>query len=297
MTPPKAKNINKFAVYGWNNLNSDYEALSSSSIDDSPLIKEAIDRIFADYGDVVSVQEKKKSLFKFGRNRLVPNAATNASGATVMTLPTGVYHETYAASNLITTMSSSSASDTSQTLTIEGHTISGSNLTFVSQTKTLNGQNQVTLDTPLARCTRAYVSTGSTDLVGSVYFYEDDTSADGVPNTAAGVHLIIPAGDNQSLKSATSISSQDYWIVTNFYADALEKIAVFAEIKLQIRNLNGVFRTSVIKHAASGGSDAIIDFKPYLIIPKNSDVRLTAIGSANGIDVAGGIQGFLAVII
>ncbi len=82
-------------------------------------IYHAIDIINDTYGVNVSVENKKKDLLKFGRNPLV-----GTTRATIMDLPTGVLHETYVSTNAITTISSSSTSDTRQ-VTVEGHTISG----------------------------------------------------------------------------------------------------------------------------------------------------------------------------
>ena len=130
------------------------------------LIKYAQRSILSDFSDRVSVFEKDKQLLKFGRNESV-----GTSEATIMTLPSGQSEETYVSSNIIDTISSNNSSDT-QEVVIEGHTISGSDLTFSSQTATLNGQNKVTLSTPLARATRVY-NNGSADLLGSVFVYED----------------------------------------------------------------------------------------------------------------------------
>ena len=68
------------------------------------LIQNAIDVISDKYGDEVSVEQKKKNLFKFGRN-----ASVGTTGATIMTLAGSETEETYVNRNLITTISSSSA--------------------------------------------------------------------------------------------------------------------------------------------------------------------------------------------
>ena len=255
-------------------------------------IDRAVSNILGDFGDNVSVVNKNKNLLKFGRN----SSVGNSNLTTLMTLAGSEINETYVSSNLITTISSSSSSDT-QTVSVEGHTISGSDLTFVIQSVTLNGQNQVTLTTPLARCTRI-TNNGSTDLIGSVYAYQNDTTTNGVPDTDNLVHCIIPAGSNQTEKASTSISSSDYWIVTEVYADILDRsTAAKAEIDLEVRRMGGVFKP-VLKLSAGSNFSADHKFEPYLVIPKNSDVRLRAISdSAQGRDVSGGIEGLLAIII
>jgi hypothetical protein len=257
-----------------------------------PFVEQAIRVALSTYGDNISVISKKKDLIKFGRNNDVTNATT---GSTIMGFVGGEDHETYVSTNVINTISSSSTSDTVE-IGIEGHTISGGVFTFVSQTKTLQGQTQVTLDTPLARCTRLY-NNNSTDLVGNVYGYQSgQTVTAGVPQDGTKTHCIITAGKNQSEKCSTTISNSDYWIITKFTANLLEKTSAFADVELQLRLVGGVFRTLDIV-AISAGAGSIEDQRPYLIIPKNSDVRLVAVGSNDSIEVAGSIHGMLASVV
>lgn len=257
--------------------------------DKSPGIFYALEQIRGTYGDICSVDDKRKSLLKFGRNE---NVQTTAS--TIMTFPAGVQTETFVSTNAITHIASDDAADT-QEVVVEGHTISGSDLTFVIQSVTLQGTTKTALTTPLARCTRAY-NNGSTDLAGDVYVAQDVTFTGGVPQTATAIHLLVPAADNQSKKASTSISKDDYWIVTNAYIDVLEKTSAFVHAKLQVRKVGKVFRTAAAFSASSTGGRGFIDFDPPLIIEKNSDVRLQAFASANGTDVSGGIQGYLAQV-
>ena len=256
--------------------------------DHDPLLYYARRQIASTYGDEVSVTRKDKSLLKFGRSDTI-----GTTKATVMTLPSGILNETYVSSNIITSVSSSNSGDT-QSIVVEGHTISGSDLTFSTQTVTLTGQTAVTLPTPIARCNRIY-NNGSTDFAGTIYAFQDDTLTNGVPDTAAGVHCMVPSGNNQSLKCATSLSSVDYWIITGFYGDILEKAAAFAELDLEIRFAGKVFRTQCEISAASQGSRGFHKFAPYLVVPPNSDVRLRSIADAANRSVSGGIEGYLAI--
>ena len=251
-------------------------------------LKHAIDQIYNDYGDVVTI--KPKSLAKFGSNLLV-----GTSYATLMTLPAGVTDETYISTNGITHISSSDAGDT-QAVKIEGHTISGSDLTFVVQSTTLDGQNKVALTTPLARVTRVY-NDDSTDFAGSIYVYEDDTVSAGVPTTNSKVHLIVPIGENQSFKGATAVSSVDYWLLTGMAASVNEKTAATVDVELQIRMPGKVFRTQFNFTVASTGSNSLpIELDPVIIVPKNSDVRMRAKASTNNVSVSGRMKGYLALI-
>ncbi len=251
-----------------------------------PWIEHAKRVIFADDAVRVSLEAKDKDLLKFGRNQDLETAI-----ATIMTLPDGIDNETYLSANSITTIISDSASD-GEVVKVEGHTISGSDLTFVVQSVTLNGTTAVTLGTPLARCTRVF-NDDSTDLTGTIYVTENDTFSSGVPNTDAGVHLMIRAGQNQSEKASTSISSVDYWVIESFYADMLTKASAFAEIDLEIRLSGKTFR-QVADISCSDSHAGVFNFKPYLIVPPNSDVRLRGFSdSASGRDVSGGIEGVL----
>ena len=147
--------------------------------------------ILSTYGDNVSIHDKEKFLYKFGAN---PSVGTTR--ATLWYTGQDQANETYVADNTnsIDTISSSSASDT-EVVTIEGHTMSGGDKTFVVQTATLNGQNKVTLGTALNRCTRVYhAGQSTTDLVGEIYVYEDTTITSGKPTDTTKIHITVPAG-------------------------------------------------------------------------------------------------------
>ena len=255
-------------------------------------LQHAINTIKADYGDTVSVEAKNKDLLKFGRNRLI-----GTSKALIMTLPVGILNETYPTTNSITTISSSDASDTND-MTVEGHTVDVTGLifTFVAQTPTLTGQGQVTLATPLARVSRTK-TVGAVDTVGRIYIYETDTTTAGVPDTDTKVHLIQEAGVNNSEKAATTISNADYYIVTSFYGDVLEKSASFATVHLEVREAGRVFVNKVDIATTTGGGGRVHEFKPYLVVPKNADIRLRASADGASTDISGGIQGVMAVVV
>lgn len=252
----------------------------------------AIDRIRADFGDVVSVAAKKKTLLKFGRN---PNVGSSATGYTIWYTGQDQAHETYVAANTNSIDSISSSDSDTVDVTVEGHTESGGNKTFVIQTVTLTGQTRAPLTTPLNRVTRVYNSS-STNLAGSVFVYENTGLTSGKPTDTTKIHLTIPAGKNQSQKASTSISSTDYWILTSFRGSMLEKTASFADVELQIRRPNNVFR-AVEDVTCSASHNGMYNFQPYVVVPKNSDVRLVAISDSTSRDVSGSIQGYLAQII
>jgi len=230
---------------------------------------------------------KDKTLLKFGRNEDVGTSYEDVwqYGGTE-TLPT---------TNAIDTVSSSSGSDTT-TLVVEGFVLTGGNKIFTVQTVTLTGQTKALLTTPLARCTRAYAS-GAADLVGDVYVYEDDTLSAGVPTTAAKVHIDIKGteGENQSFKASTSISYQDYWIITQIYVAVLRKTAAQANFQLQVKDNGFVWRSQNILNAASTAAPTAVNLNPPIIIPSNADVRVRAQASTTGVDCVAWMNGYLAI--
>ncbi len=231
------------------------------------------------------VDYKGKSLIKFGRN-------TDLAQNTVETIwPTGG-NETYLTDNLITHVSSSDAGDT-QDVVIEGHTIDGNgDFTFVVQTVTLDGQNAVALGTPLARATRGYVD-DSTDLAGTAYIHQSDTLTAGVPDTTSKIHLQIEAGENQSFKCATTISKDDYWVLTTAFAAVQKKANANIDLYLQVRLKGKVFRSILPLQAASDGSNAVLKIEPAIIIPPNTDVRVVGESDTTGSAVTAWIGGYL----
>lgn len=176
-------------------------------------------------------------------------------------------------------------------------TATSQNKTFVTQEATLDGQNKVTLSTPLARITRMFVKeqNRAANLVGTVYGYVDGAITAGVPNTASSVKIMIKAGKNQSQKASTSLSNQDYWLLTSIDISVLEKTTAFVDVELEVRREGGVFREQV-NVTASSTCTSVFDFDPYLIVPKNSDVRLQATAGGANTSVTGVIEGYLAIV-
>lgn len=273
-----------------------------------PNIAQAVRVIKSTYGDSVSIEDKKKNLGKFGSN-----AAVGTSFETIAQFQGTTANETFVTTNLIDSIVSSSGSDVSQTIVIEGHTADGSgNLTFVSQEKTLVGQSEATLTTPLARCNRLYVKqTGTalsfpTALVGTVYCYDNtDGITSGVPDTAAATKCLILPGETQSQKCATSISSTDYWIITE---TSIGVTAVTGgggsservEARIESRDVanGGAWRPVSASIGLTVGSNTFIEnLNPYLIVPKNHDVRLRAKSDSSTCSISGEISGILASVV
>jgi hypothetical protein len=255
-----------------------------------PWIIHAQQIIFDTYGEVVTLENKNKDLLKFGRHEKVQTTLT-----TLMTLPASTYNETYVASNIITQAISTDAGDTEDVI-IEGHTVVGSGVdakyTFVVQELTLTGQDEVALDIPLARCSRVY-NNDVTELAGVVSITEDGTfTVGGVPEAASEVHCQIRAGRQQSEKCATTIEDHNYWVITGWRADMLEKQATFGEIQIETRLPGKVFRPFVTAGVSDNHSADQVQV-PYVIIPANTDVRMRAAVGANDKDMSGWLCGAL----
>lgn len=258
------------------------------------------------YDAYVDPYTNAKSLNKFGRTR-------NADASTRTTIAEflgAAISETFVTTNAIDGIVSDGAMDADTGLvTVEGHTIDSSgNLTFVVQNATLTGQTKSTLATPLARCTRLYRTAGTfaspaTALVGNVYAYASSgvTLSAGVPQTDSSVKCMIAAGEQQSQKAATSISSTDYWLVTEISASALRATGAGAkvDVELEFRTLGGVWRPAGATLSLRTDTTAwqSLLFTPYRIIPANSDVRLVAVSSLSDTYVSGTIHGFLARVV
>lgn len=251
-------------------------------------VAQAINQIANTYGDKVTVDGKGKTLRKFGRN--------NAVGSSFETVWQTGGDETYATTNAIDTISSSNSGDT-QAVRIEGHAIDNGELTFVVQSATLNGQNKVVLSTPLARITRLY-NNGTTDFAGTIYGYEDDTVTAGVPQTTSKIHMTVTEG-NQSEKAATSISKDDYYIVTNAQFFVFTKTAETVEFIGEIREVgttNKVWRR-IYSTVASNTQTYSETFDPPFIIPKNHDIRVRAKSDGTTVEVGASFNGYLAKVL
>ena len=239
------------------------------------------------YGDVVSIDRKAKSLLKFGKS-------AELTANTLETVWTVGGNEVYISDDGITHISSSSASDT-QEIRVEGHTISGDDLTFVVQLVTLSGQTPVALNTGLARISRISNNSG-TELVGRVVAYEDTATSNGVPTDETKIHIDIPLGFQQSFKAATSFSKEDYYVMTGFYGAVSAKQSAAVDFYIEVKKPNGVFLQTACFTASSTGGNSDISLDPAIIVPKNSDVRVRCETTDNNAVVFGIFKGYLAKV-
>ena len=249
----------------------------------------ALKEILDSYGD--SCRVKGKSLLKFGVN---PSLDIADGTATVWSNGPDQSNESYVTSNAIDTISSSNASDT-EIMVLEGHYEDSNNdWIFHVQTVTLNGQNKIVLDQPLIRSSRLYVQ-DETALLGDVYVYEDTTISGGVPTDKSTVHLKASAGDNQSQKAATSLSSVDYGIITEIYWGVGRQVTASVNFNLQIQQFEKIFRTRLPVSGNSNSGTIWTSVRPHIIITPKADIRWAASTSANNTTVFAGFNGVIAI--
>ena len=248
--------------------------------------------IHAFLGDEVSIDNKAKTLLKFGKSAPLVKDVRE----TVWTIGG---NETYVDDNLITHVVSSSASDVHE-LYLECHTVSGTGedqkFTFLVQTVTLNGQTPVELPVPVARVSLMRNNNG-TEFVGQIAAYEGTSAVvGGVPSDITKVHDRIEAGFQNSFKGATTFSDGDYYILTGGFGSVSAKLDGSADFYLEVRQAGKVFTQGAAISGSRGGQWSV-DLDPAVIIPKNADVRVSVISTVNGIVVFGSFQGYLAKVI
>lgn len=264
------------------------------SPDQDYAVQIAIREIQSTYGDTVSVLEKSKTLLKFGRNENV------TATATYETVWQAGGNETYIEDNLIVQISSTNVGDTTAAI-VEGHTISASGsaaaYTFVTQTISLSGQNAVALTTPLARCSRV-ANLGSTSWAGAIYVAQSATLSLGSPSQAAKIHMRLAPGEQQSFKAATTFSESDYFILTRATFSVKKKTSSSVDFRLEIKRPGQVFRPFFEISLNSTGQNTFTKaFLPYVIVPKNSDIRVRCSADATGASVDASFHGYLALIV
>lgn len=259
-------------------------------------VQHAIDVIKDQYSVNVSVDYKKKDLLKFGTRTTV-----GTDWETLMSVlkPSGTQtKETFVTDNDITHLISSNSGDTG-TVKVEYHTVDGNgDTTFGVQEVTLTGQTAAPLSTAAFRISRMY-NTGSSALVGDIYAYEGGATTSGVPNTETEIHARIEAGEQQTQKGQTTVSSLDYWIITNLSVSVTEKTGAWVEARLESKPVAQAYWRPISQNFAATDSSGTTQLQkePLLIVPANYDVRLVIRANAANVDVAGGFNGYLAKVI
>jgi len=271
-----------------------YKAINANTDITDQALRVACNEIANTYSDIVDVNAKSKTVLRLGENTDVDTA-----WETVWQLGGD---ETYLTANNIYSISSSDDGD-NQDIYIEGHTVSGTGadakFSYITQTVTMDGQTQTALTAPLARVSYAANRTG-TALAGDVYLYEITTITSGVPDDLTKAHMKISGSDghNQSLKAAATLSNRDYFIMTGFDASVSSSAAAAVEFELQVREVGQQFLPKARFTANTAASSAVSHkFNPYVIIPKNADVRVRAKSSSANATVTASFAGYVAAVV
>jgi len=274
-------------------------------MEDTPLdfgVRLAELEVLSTYGDTVSVIEKAKTLLRFGNNFDIDTADGFAT-VWQMGSETGTENEVYVASgaNTIDSISSTNAADT-MSITVEYHVSNGltgasETFTFGSATVVLNGQTRVALPTGCARVSRMAAS-GTSRPAGDVFVYENTALTSGKPTDITKAHCVLRGtlGDTQSFKAATTFSNSDYFFMTECnFAVKKGSGAARVDFRVEARQPGGVFRPVTGLYTLSSGSFEERLY-PYVIVPKNTDIRVVAATDTNNTEVSAHFQGFLAAV-
>lgn len=264
------------------------------TVDQEFLIQEAIHEIKSTYGDEVSVDEKKKTLLKFGESE-----AIGTTKATVAQMPAGQLHETMLSDNTILKVCSDDNSDTMNVNLVEGHTIADGDLTFHvdnDEPFALTGFTDADLPRGYRDVTRARLASPA---AGNIYFHTGGATTNGVPNDLSTVKAMIPAGEIQTQKAQTALSSRDYFIILTVTLGMVEKTAGWIKGRIEIKPVaSGQDWYPLTQWIPLNAGDPFDPkpLAPYKIVPKNYDVRIVAVADGASTNVTAAMDGVLATI-
>lgn len=200
---------------------------------------------------------------------------------------------TFSTTDDIDTISSSNAADT-HNIEIQGLDV---NFHLVIQTKALNGQNKVTLDTPLIRVFRLK-NAGSTNLLGDVYCYVDGAITLGIPNVTTTVRAYIQTiglsrPSNQTLMAIYTIPDESLRVglQTKWFCTLAGKTNAVVIVNLYARPFGGVFQLKEsISINAAGNSGFEYRYETPLPYDPKTDFLVTADSSVNSAIVSAGFD-------
>lgn len=254
-------------------------------------ILRAVDEIARIWGDTVDVKVAADSKLKFGATDFVDSAVNT-------TLQWEGGNETYVTSNIIDTISSSSTGDVGPVV-VQGYILTNGLLSFFQQEVTLDGQNKVVLDTPVARVDRVYNS-GSVDWGGDIYVYEDDTVTGGVPDTASKLHMHAPQLSNQSMKGAGTTGHDEYLLITSWQSAVFRKkdgVVDFGFYTREVGTTNKVFRLRMGTSASEASGGSVLYLDPLFIVGKNHDYRMQGRAAVADTSAFGAVNGVIAKVV
>lgn len=230
---------------------------------------------------------KKTFIHKFGHAGEIDVADTFVpiwDGAGVLTAGNRDYN--YSITNDINTVSSSNVADTHD-LEIQGLDI---NYELITQTVTLNGQNKVTLTTPLLRVFRMF-NNNSSDFAGNIYCYVDTAISVGVPTDTTKIRAIINNGNNQTLMALYTVPAGKTAYMRDYYVALLRSADNQSRVKLWSRLEGKVFRLKHQIAVSNRGTSAYQHrFEEPEVFTEKTDIYLSADADANDTEVSGGFD-------
>lgn len=197
---------------------------------------------------------------------------------------------TYSTSAAIDTISSDDVTDT-EPIEVQGLT---ADYTLTVQEATLNGQNKVTLTTPLLRVFRMK-NIGTTDIAGNVYCYEDGAITLGVPDDKTTIRAMIQGDNNQTLMALYTVPL-GYEIHMDVYWASMAVVAfpgdVYANIQLKSRLEGGVFQLKNEIDLLSSGNSTIQRpaGKTTFLLPEKTDIAMRAFCSGDTVAISAGFE-------
>jgi hypothetical protein len=194
---------------------------------------------------------------------------------------------TYSSSAIIDSLSSSSTQDT-QDIEVQGL---DSSYAVVTQTITLTGQTRKALDTDLIRVFRMK-NVGSSDLVGTLYCYENTAIVAGVPTDTSKVRAVITIGNNQTLMAIYTVPAGKTAYMRDWYFSTAGARKTSAHItRVEARPFGQVFQ---LKHTSSliAAGTSYIHHK-YIepeIFTEKTDIEMKANTDEDIAGIAGGFD-------
>lgn len=149
----------------------------------------------------------------------------------------------------------------------------------VVQIVTANGQNNVSLTTPLWRCYRA-INIGTTDIVGKAYVHTDPVPSAGIPLTV-NIRASIDGDSNQTLMALYTVPKGKVGFLYRgelgvALSGNVSSLSEYATLKYKSRRLGSVFTVKKLVTCMVGGGSAIYqDPRSFPdIVPGMTDIQL-----------------------
>ena len=183
-----------------------------------------------------------------------------------------------------------SCSDAGDTVDIEIQGLD-SNYGLVTQTLTLTGQARVPLTTNLIRVHRAK-NVGSTDLVGHVFVYENDTLTGGVPDDPTLIRAIIHPQHNQTLMAVYTIPAGKTGYMRSWFAGTAGTVKTSAhEIHIAARPFGQVFQTKHVSSIIANGSSHLNHhYTEPEVFTEKTDIEIHVNTDTNAVAISGGFD-------